>query len=403
VPSAGLALLLFAVPACGEGVGWRGDGTGRYPNADPPTQWDIDQGTNILWQIEVGPGQSSPVVMGKRIFITAARDLLLCLDLYSGKVLWKRDNGYEALPAAFDPPKKRPPAYPSCGYCTPTPVTDGNCVYASYGTGIVVCYDLDGRRRWIRYFNRRQLGGYGRTASPLLVGGKLLVSIGGLLALDPPTGKTRWETTEAKPTYGTPAAARIADVDLVVTPNGDCVRVADGRILARGLGKMQYPSPVVHEGIVYFVGEPTVAVKLEARGDEEIRPKRLWQADDMEGPFYASPLCHDALLYCVSNQGVLYALDAKTGKSEYRQQLEIPSAGGMPGMEAANIYASLTMAGRHLLLTNDIGDTLVLAPGSVYREHAHNYLDEGSGATAVADGGLLLLRGSEQLYCIGSK
>ena len=98
-----------------------------------------------------------------------------------------------------------------------------------------------------------------------------------------------------------------------------------------------------------------------------------------------------------------YALDANTGEIQYRKEFEIPSAGGMPGMEAANIYGSLTMAGRHLLLTNDIGDTLVLDPGTVYREHAHNYLDEGSGATAVADGRLLLLRGSKQFYCIGSK
>jgi outer membrane protein assembly factor BamB len=278
VQSAGLALLLFAAPVCGEGVGWRGDGSGCYPQANPPTQWDIDQGTNILWQTDVGPGQSSPIITGKRIFITAARDMLLCVDLLSGKVLWKRDNGYEALPAAVEAPKRRPPAFPSCGYCTPTPVTDGKYAYASYGTGIVVCHDLDGQRCWIRYFNRKQVNGYGRTASPLLVGGKLLISIGGLLALDP-----------------------------------------------------------------------------------------------------------------------------HTGKIEYRQQLEIPSAGGMPGMEAANIYGSLTMVGEHLLLTNDIGDTLVLAPGRAFREEFHNYLDEGSGATAVADGGLLLLRGTKKLYCIGSK
>ena len=52
---------------------------------------------------------------------------------------------------------------------------------------------------------------------------------------------------------------------------------------------------------------------------------------------------------------MLYALDAKTGKIHYRKELSIPSAGGMPGMEAANIYGSLTMAGRHLLLTVDRG------------------------------------------------
>jgi len=398
-----VALLVLAAPLRGEVVGWRGDGSGCYLKADPPTEWDVDDRTNILWQAEVGAGQSSPVAIDDRIFITAARDLLLCVDRRRGKVLWKRDNGFDALPAKDETPKKRPPAYPTCGYCTATPVTDGKCVYASYGTGIVVCYDFDGNRQWIRYFNRKQLNRYGRTASPLLVEGKLLVSIGGLLALDPQTGKTLWETTEAKPAYGTPAAGRIAEVDLLVTPNGDCVRVADGRILARSLGKLEYPSPVVHEGIVYFVGNPTVAVKLGEQTGEEIRTERLWEADDVEGKFYASPVCHDGVLYCVSNQGVLYALDAKTGKIEYRKELEIPSAGGMPGMEAANIYGSLTMAGKHLLLTNDIGDALVLAPGRVYREQFHNYLDEGSGASPVADGKLLLFRGGKRLYCIGSK
>jgi hypothetical protein len=73
----------------------------------------------------------------------------------------------------------------------------------------------------------------------------------------------------------------------------------------------------------------------------------------LKAPILSTPHCsdsgHPAATWCS------YALDAQTGKIEYRQELEIPSAGGMPGMEAANIYGSLTMVGKHLLLTNDVG------------------------------------------------
>lgn len=387
-----------------QGVGWRGDGTGSYPNVEPPTEWDIDEGTNILGRANVGAGQSSPVIVGGRIFITAEPDTLLCLARDSGAVLWRRKNGYDTLPAPLKPlAEKRPRTHPDCGYATPTPVADSGRVFAVFGTGVVVCYDHDGRRRWIQYFDRDVVPDFGRTASPLLAGGRLLVSLGGLLALDPNTGRTLWEAPQAKPSYGTPAAARIAQVDVVVTPNGDCVRLADGTILATDIGRLEYPSPLVRENVVYFVGPEAAAFKLPDRPAEKIRLERLWKNDELEGEFYASPIYSDGSLYCVSNQGVLYALDAQSGKTLFQKELEIGSAGGMPGVEPANLYSSLTMAGRFMLLSNDIGETLVLIPGQEYREQSHNYLDQGSGASPVADGKLLLLRGSDRLYCIGRR
>jgi outer membrane protein assembly factor BamB len=129
----------------------------------------------------------------------------------------------------------------------------------------------------------------------------------------------------------------------------------------------------------------------------------LWETDDLEGEFYASPVYHEGLLYCVCNEGILYALDAQSGKIVFQKELEIGSAGGMPGIQPANIYGSLTLAGKVLLLTNDIGETLVLAPERQYRERSHNYLDQGSGASPVADGKLLLLRGGGKLYGLGRR
>ena len=215
-------------------------------------------------------------------------------------------------------------------------------------------------------------------------------------------GETLWEAPGAKAAYGTPAAACIGGVDVAIVPHGECVRLSDGRVLAEKLCKLVYTSPVVHVGTAYFVGQETFAVRLPAAAAAQIKFQRLWESDDVEGTFYASPVCHEGILYCVSNEGNLYALDAKTGKLVYRQELDISSASGKSGGTPANLYASITFAGQYLLVCNDAGESLVIAPGRQYRKVSRNTLDKGSGASPVADGQLLLVRGGTKLYGLGS-
>jgi hypothetical protein len=62
-----LCIVVSTPSAWGQSVGWRGDGTGCFPAAEPPTEWDIDEGTNILWQTKIGKDQSSPVVVGQAV------------------------------------------------------------------------------------------------------------------------------------------------------------------------------------------------------------------------------------------------------------------------------------------------------------------------------------------------
>ena len=184
-------------PASPSIVGWRGDGTGLYLLADPPAQWDANTGQNIRWRTKLGKGQSSPVVAAGRIFCTVEPETLLCLEETGGKLLWSRDNSYASLPAGTKTPEQRPPTSPNCGYATPTPVTDGNRVYVVFGSGIVACYDLEGNRLWVRYLDQPQISQYGRSASPVLAAGRLLVSLSGLTALDPLTGEILWDAPAA--------------------------------------------------------------------------------------------------------------------------------------------------------------------------------------------------------------
>jgi len=378
--------------------GFRGDGTGLYPKADPPTTWDAEDGAHVLWEAQVGKGQSSPLALGGRVFVTAEPDLLVCVDRASGKVLWKKANP-PSVPLTDAIEKRKLRTSTGCGYAAPSPVTDGERVYASYATGVVVCYAPAGVCQWLRDIDRPQVLQYGRSASPVLADGKLLVSLSGLIALDPKTGKDVWVTTEAKPAYGTPAVTRIGDVVVVITPEGDCVRARDGRILASKLGCTKYTSPLVDAGVVYFVDQPTAALRLPAQAGDAIKAEKVWENDDVEGEFFASPVCHGGLLYAASNERVLYALDAATGKIVFRKELEMASAGSDP----ANVYPSLTLAGRRLILATDAGTALVLEPGREFKPVATNYLDKGSGASPVPDGRMLFLRGGTRLYGIGTK
>jgi outer membrane protein assembly factor BamB len=272
-----------------------------------------------------------------------------------------------------------------------------------FGSGIVACYDLDGNRQWVRYLDQPQVSQYGRSASPVLAAGRLLVSLSGLTALDPLTGAVLWDAPAAQASFGTPAVVRIGDVQLAVTSQGDCVRLSDGRIVATKLASMTYTSPGVAGDVVYFAAAPTVAYQLAEQADHEIQPKKLWENDDVEGEFYASPVCHEGILYCVANEGQLFAIDAQTGETIYQQELDIRSASGRFGAGPAEIYPSLALVGPHLLLSNDVGETLVLKPGRQYQEVARNSLASGSGASPAPDGPFLFLRGGGNLFCVGSK
>lgn len=392
-------LLAAALPAWGQVTGWRGDGTGRYPNSDAPTTWSQTQ--NVLWSVEVGPGHGSPIVVGNRVFLTAEPTLLACLDRASGKMLWSVNHTADDLPDDVS----RAPAHritDGAGYATQTPASDGQRVYVVFGTGVVAAYDMEGRRLWLRWFDRPQETGHGRSASPLLVGGRLIVQIGHTMALDPKTGKTLWESPDARPLYGSPVAAKVGNVDVAVTSGGDLVRAADGTVLTHGLGSLAYVSPIVHEGMIYLIDGQARAVRLPEKPADSLSPAKLWERT-LDGDYYASPVCHEGLLYTVNNNGLFFVLEAATGRTVYEKDLGIGAPANIPGKPTSNMYPSLALVGRHIVVTNDVGVTLVLAPGRTYREVARAMLPEGCGGTMAVSGNQLFIRNGRDLFCIGPK
>jgi len=394
----GTALAARAGDAPAAWSGFRGDGLGRYPDATPPLEWDGETKKNILWCVPVGANPfSSPTLAGGRVFLISEPAQLVCVDAETGKVLWEKSNGFADLPAATE----EKPARGSAGNVASTPASDGQFVYAVFGCGIVACYDREGQRRWIQYFDLPQATEFGRSASPALAEGKVLISTNHLAALDAATGKVLWHNEKVPEAHGTPYVTKIGGVSVVLAPSGHVVRLADGALLG-SLPALKYLSYFVQDSVVYLSGEVSGAFELPAQAGESLQFKPRWKSD-FEGLFYGSGVCHDGLLYTVCNKGRFRILDAKSGELLATKVLEIPSAGSRAGMPRANIYPSITLAGKHLFVSNDRGDTLVLEPGREYKEVRQNQLDEGSGGTPVFAGKRIYVRGGANLYCLGEK
>jgi outer membrane protein assembly factor BamB len=359
--------------------GWRRNGTGKFPDATPPTEWSEKK--NIRWQAKVGEGHSSPVVSGDRVIVTADPGKVWCLQRSDGKVLWSADlTGGPEIRGT----KER---------ARPTPVADGRSVFVALSNGVVASYSLEGKLLWRSAVEPAALT-YGPSSSPILAGGKLLIDAARLTALDAASGQEIWKAAEGEAHYGSPAIASIGGTLMAVTAKGTVVRVSDGAVLAKavaaGLGGDQSPTPLVEGPVVYFAYKKCSAVKLSLDGGK-LTAETLWE-QDLPGDIIASPILTEGMLFVVPSGSPDYrVLNAATGAVLLEKSLEIDP----------NIYPSLALAGKHLFLGNEKGTMLVLEPGVLYKEIRRNELPDGSGASPVFSGSHLFLRGGEILYCVG--
>lgn len=401
----GIWLTTMVILACrvsSPPAGFRGDGSGLYPESRPPAEWGDKK--NVKWLTRLGKGYSSPVFSEGCVYVTSEPPELACLDAATGAIRWQVPLQSGNLPPDFQAKARAGEKAPtSCGYAAPTPLVDGSNVYALFGTGLVACFSQDGQRRWLQQLDPAKRN-YGHSSSPVLVAGKLLVNVRHLIALDPGTGAILWECPEAGETYGTPVRMTLTDTPIVVTPLGVVVRARDGVVLgkeiAEDLGGDEYGiSPVASGEVVYLGDRNTTAVRLELRGDR-LLAKKLWTAE-MPNAAYASPVVWSGLYFYVGKSAEYSVLDAATGAIVLERPLTLAPAGGEDKeRENPNMYPSLSVADGKLFISDDKGQTLVLEATRASREVARNRLPEGSGSTPALAGSALYIRSGEYLYCI---
>jgi outer membrane protein assembly factor BamB len=367
--------------AAAESVGWRTDGDGRYLDAAPPIHWSPDQ--NVAWKTAM-PSWSNASLL----FVCSEPDRVLAIDRNNGKIVWQQSV---ADVAQGDTVK----THDANGYTSTTPVTDGQRVFTLFGSGVVVAHTIKGQRLWARVVERPQHG-WGHSASPALGGGRLIVHITDLIGLDPTTGAEVWRAPSAEK-FGSPVVTKIGDTDIVITPSGDVFRAKDGKQLASEIGKLEYATPVVQDGVVYFIEKKATAVQLPKMLGEKFDSKTLWVGRAEGSRHYASSVIHDGLIYALSREEKFTILDAATGAVVHQQDLNLGERSG-----SNSAYASIALAGDKLFIGAENGTTVVLQPGRTYKEIARNKI-EGFRSSPVFEGERMYLRAFDYLYCFEKK
>jgi outer membrane protein assembly factor BamB len=434
--SAVLAWSGFSILAQESGwPAWRGPlATGVSPDANPPLRWD--ERTNLRWKTPIpGRGVSTPIVWKDRVFLTTAVETdkaadpeavkkaeaetpefvrktggalptkvlqftVLALDRKDGSVLWKQAVCEEAPHAG---------THADGSWASGSPATDGERVYAYFGSFGLYALDLSGKKLWEKRLGRFKMkAGFGEGVSPVLCGDRLLINQDQegesfLLALDARTGEEAWRVKRAEATsWSTPLVLEHAGRRQVITSATQRIRsydAATGDLLweAGGMTGNVIPCPVADSGLVFcmsgFRGSALLAIRLAAAtGDVTGKAEAVAWSVQKDTPYVPSPLLHEKNLYYLKgNDAILSCVEAATGRPLYGPQK-------LEGAKGA--YASPVAAAGRIYVTGRNGMTLVLKAGPVCEILASNQLDDSFSASAALAGGELFLRGLKSVYCI---
>ena len=379
---------------------WRGpDGNGVAALADPPIEWSETR--HIRWKAPLtGRGSSSPVVWGDKIFITSAirtervsdsprperklpqielppgvpeltmqpvptnyyKFVVTAFDLTTGKQLW------ETMVAEQVPHRAH---HSDHGYASSSPTTDGERVYASFGSMGIFCLGVEGDVKWSRDLADLEMpNDFGEVVTPVLHGDNIVVVMDHLgqsfiEVLDKRTGETRWRKDRVEvASWSTPLATEFAGRVQVIVCGSERVMSYDlktGEVLweCGGLGKALVPAPVRYKNLVFcmtgYLGDSLQAIRLDSQGDVTGTSFVVWQADKGT-PYVPSPLLYgDQLYFNRKNQAVVTSLKAETGETV------IPSA-RLPHL-AGSIYASPVAAAGKIYFFGRDGGAVVIQHG----------------------------------------
>src|SRR5215470_16029704 len=402
---------------------FRGPNSSGLGEGKPPVNFGPDQ--NVLWKTAVGPGLSSPIIWGGRIFLTDfdrenKRLSTLCIDRRTGKILWRRTVAPEQIEEvhAISSPAGA------------TPVTDGERVYVYFGSYGLLCYDLDGNLKWERRLPI-PANPYGAVASPILAGEFLVLNHQGkdayLLAVNRRNGQTVWKTDRSKFQYGwsTPVYWRHDGIDEIVVLGGDfepnqrlmAYNLADGaeRWWVAGLPPCGKSTPVIGGGLLFFAApdiildpsaekrNPDKAAQFYANnasrvmairpgGNREVNQTHVAWTQTKGVPGVPSPLYYNGRLYTVQNGGIIFCRVAKTGELVYSERL------GTLGY----YYSSPVVADHRIYIASAEGVVTVIDAGAKLNVLATNKLDGAILATPALAADKNYIRTETDLYAFGN-
>jgi len=407
--------LASALPAA-DWPGWRGPtGAGQTAEKALPLTWGGRADENVAWKVAL-PGQeakagqdqnqSSPVVFGGKVFVTASywpggkpdpkafpEHHVACYQAADGKLLW--DATVAPGPWLFGDLRG--------GYTAPTPAADPDRVYVVFGSAVIAALDHAGKPVWRKEIAPHKFD-VALAASPVLFGDTVILQCdqtdrqSRLAAFDRKTGDITWEAK--RPAVGfahsTPVLAKIGGATQLLVSASNAVQGVDpasGKVVWWCEAKGDTVSPVVGGRLVYIDsgrGGPGIAVDPTGTGDVTKTHLKWKLATVPDG--YSSPVVAGGYLYRLHTPDVLKCVALATGEVMYSERLAGVSTSSSPIATAdGRVYLAgggksyVVKAGPKfdLLATNDLGDPSPASP-------------------AVADG-RLYLKGRKWLFCVAAK
>lgn len=427
---------MIALPAHGKSprderywAQWRGPlDTGVATKANPPTTWGENK--NVKWKVPVpGFGHSSPIVWKDRIYLTAAlphgepvpppvgvrpgahnnilkvrqtKFVVAALDRTTGKTVWKK-TVRDSLPHES--------RHDTGSYASASPITDGERIYAFFGSNGLFALDLKGKVVW-----EKDLGdmhtkhGHGEGASPTLFGDTLVVNWDHegdsfIVAFNKKTGKQIWRNERDEPTsWSSPHVVVHEGKPQVVVSAANRIRSYDlitGKLIweCGGLSHNVVAGPVSQKGLVIcgssYEKQAILGITLEgAQGDLTGGDNVAWMKR-RDTPYVPALLLYNGLVYFHRHyQGVFTCLKATTGETVYaRTRLSA----------IRNVYASPVAAQGRIYITSLDGQTIVFSAGETPEALGLNSLDDSFSASAALVDNEIILRGDRSIYCIAEE
>lgn len=421
-----------------QGQNWpsyRGkNASGVAEGAKAPTRWDAEKSLNVLWKFAVpGLGHSSPVVWGKRIFVTTAigneakvespsklsADMtsagdnasytwrVYCLDKENGKVLWEQ-TAYKGVP--------RSKRHPLNSFATPTPATDGEHLVVFFGSEGLYCYKLDGTLLWKQDLGVLNAGYYadpqfqwGIGSSPIIYEGLVIIQCDidknpFIAAYDIKTGRRVWLTQrDDMPSWSTPSVFIGKNrAELIVNaPSHVCgYDLTTGKELWRLYWGMDIveSTPITSDEFIYVSSgkgrqNPIYAIRPTANGDITLKGGQssndfvAW-SKTKGGPITTTPILYGSYLYALTDTGILRCYAATTGDLIYERRV---------GHE---FLASPVASDGKLFLTSLDGDVYVVKAGPDFQLLAVNPMGEPCQATPAISDGVIFIRTHHHIFAI---
>ena len=412
---------------------WRGpQASGVAPHGDPPIEWSETK--NIRWKTAIpGQGHATPIVWDDIVFVTSAVETNKQIELAPIEEPRRRRGrrGRSAAPSSIQQfvifainrsdgsirwqqvAREEVPhegTHQTGSWAANSPITDGEHVYAYFGSRGLYCYDMGGNLQW-----EKDLGdmttrrSFGEGSSPALYGDVIVINWDHegnsfIVALDKRTGEELWKVDRDESTsWSTPIIVKHNGTPQVIVNATNRTRGYDlvtGKVLweCGGMTANTIPSPVTANGIVYvtsgFRGNALQAIRLaDAKGDITGAAAIVWDYG-RDTPYVPSPLLYgDTLYFLKHNRGMLSAFNASTGEAYY----------GPERLEGiSDVYASPVGAEDRIYIADRDGVTLVIKHGSTLEILAENVLSDGFNASPAIVGKEIFLRGNKSLYCIAS-